>query len=51
MDRMFDAAPLDAHRIPTKRRRFPDQSAVTVSYAAATSGSDDMGADGRPEPL
>jgi hypothetical protein len=34
MDRMFDAAPLDSHCIPTKRRRFADQSAVTISYAA-----------------
>ena len=33
---------LDAHCIPTKRRRFPDQSAVTVSYAAATSDSGDV---------
>jgi hypothetical protein len=50
MDRTFDAAPLDSHCIPTKRRRFPDQSAVTVSYAAAMSGSDDVGARcGRPQ--
>jgi hypothetical protein len=40
MDRTFDAAPLDSHCIPTKRRRFPDQSAVTAPYAAAMSGSD-----------
>jgi hypothetical protein len=40
MDPAFAAAHLDSHCIPTKRRRFPDQSAVTLSYAAAMSDSD-----------
>jgi hypothetical protein len=34
MDRRFDAVALGSHCIPTKRRRFADQSAVTLSYAA-----------------
>lgn len=34
MDHTFAAATLDSHCIPTKRRRFADQSAVTLSYAA-----------------
>jgi hypothetical protein len=47
---MFDAYPFGRPCIPTKRRRFPDQSAVTASYAAATSGSDDVGTPaGHPE--
>jgi hypothetical protein len=29
----FDAVRLDSHCIPTKRRRFADQSAITLSYA------------------
>ena len=40
MDPTFAAVPLGSHCIPTKRRRFPDQSAVTLSYAAAMSDSD-----------
>jgi hypothetical protein len=42
----FAAARLDSHCIPTKRRRFADQSSVAVSYAAAMSDSDDVNVSG-----
>jgi hypothetical protein len=40
MARPFDGISVDCHCIPTKRRRFADQSAASVPYAAAMSGSD-----------
>jgi DNA-binding transcriptional LysR family regulator len=42
-----DVAETDAHRIPTKRRRFSDQSAAIRSYAAITPGPDDAEMRGR----